>query len=94
MVFRFDDLFLRVLDLTKSGTLVILAVLLLRLFLRKAPKICSYVLWAVVLFRLLCPVSFEAQWAVIPEVRTGESYTLANDKINFSDAAGAAVRAD
>lgn len=93
MVFRFDDLFLRVLDLTKSGTLVILAVLLLRLFLRKAPKICSYVLWAVVLFRLLCPVSLEAQWAVIPEVRTGESYTLANDKINFSGAAGAAVRA-
>ena len=59
MVFRFDDLFLRVLDLTKSGTLVILAVLLLRLFLRKAPKICSYVLWAVVLFRLLCPFSLE-----------------------------------
>jgi len=93
MVFRFDDLFLQVLTLTKSGTLVILAVLLLRILLRKAPKTCSYILWAAVLFRLLCPVSFEAPWAVLPELETGETYTLANDEINFIGAADAAVRA-
>ena len=37
--------------------MVIVAVLLVRLLLRRAPKVFSYALWAVVLFRLLCPVS-------------------------------------
>ena len=42
-------------SLTASG--VILAVLAVRLLLRRAPKVFAYALWAVVLFRLLCPVS-------------------------------------
>lgn len=37
--------------------MAIVLVILLRLFLKKAPKIISYALWGVVLFRLLCPVS-------------------------------------
>jgi len=91
--FRFDDIFLRVLEMTGSGSLVILVVVLLRWFLRKAPKACSYVLWGVVLFRLLCPFSFDASWGVLPEIRAGETYSLANDQIRFSGAAEAAVRA-
>ena len=43
-----------------TGSLVILLVLLGRLVLRKQPKTFSYALWAVVLFRLLCPVSISA----------------------------------
>ncbi len=45
-----------VLDMTLTGSLVILVVLLARLALSKAPKRFSYVLWAAVLIRLLCPV--------------------------------------
>lgn len=45
------------LQMSAMGAIVILAVLLLRLCLRRAPKIFSYALWAIVLFRLLCPVS-------------------------------------
>lgn len=45
------------LKMSLTGTVVICAVLLLRLCLRRAPKIFSYVLWLIVLFRLLCPVS-------------------------------------
>lgn len=51
-------LFVKVLNMSLTGTAVIVAVLLLRLLLRRAPKIVSYSLWAVVLFRLLCPISF------------------------------------
>ena len=90
---NFDEVFLRVLDLSKVGILVILAVLVLRFLLRKAPKICSYVLWAVVLFRLLCPVGLEVDWGVVSTGDSGTSYTLANDDISFAGAAGAAVRA-
>lgn len=53
-----QEYFIRILNMSLTGAAVIAAVLLLRLLLRRAPKSISYCLWAVVLFRLLCPVSF------------------------------------
>lgn len=50
-------LFSAVLGMSAAASGAILAVLLARLLLKRAPKIFSYVLWAVVLFRLLCPVA-------------------------------------
>lgn len=52
--------FSRILNMSLTGSAVILAVLLARVFLKRFPKIYSYALWAVVLFRLLCPVSLSA----------------------------------
>ena len=54
-----------ILNMTLTASLVILCVLVARLALKKAPKICSYALWAVVLFRLLCPVSFSAGFSLL-----------------------------
>ena len=51
-----DTIFLQIFDMTKVASLVILIVLLVRLCLKRAPKVISYALWAVVLFRLLCGV--------------------------------------
>ena len=48
------------LNMSLTASVVIILVLLLRLFLKKAPKVISYALWSVVLFRLLCPVSVES----------------------------------
>ena len=53
----FYTIFPKVLNMSLTGSIVILAVLLLRLCLKRMPKILSYGRWAVVLFRLLCPVS-------------------------------------
>lgn len=50
----------KILDMSVTASIVICFVLLIRLFIKKAPKIFSYVLWAAVLFRLLCPVSFSS----------------------------------
>lgn len=50
--------FILVLNMSLTASVMILAVILSRLLLKKAPRIFSYALWAVVLFRLLCPVSF------------------------------------
>ena len=47
----------KLLNMSLTGSVAIICVLLLRLLLKKAPKVISYCLWAVVLFRLLCPVS-------------------------------------
>ncbi len=50
-------LFSKLLNMSLTASVVIFVVLLLRLLLKKAPKIISYSLWGLVLFRLLCPVS-------------------------------------
>jgi beta-lactamase regulating signal transducer with metallopeptidase domain len=63
-----DRFFLQIYDMSKVAAIVILAVLLVRLCLRRAPKIFSYALWAVVLFRLLCPITIEAPLSLIPAV--------------------------
>lgn len=47
-------------NMSLAAGVVILFVLLARLLLRRAPKVFSYALWAVVLFRLLCPVSLSS----------------------------------
>lgn len=68
-----DKLFSAVLNMSLTGSLVILPVLLVRLLLKRFPKIFSYALWSVVLFRLLCPLSFSAPVSFLkvlkPEIR-------------------------
>lgn len=56
-----ETVFQTLLRMSLTGSAVILIVLLARLALTKAPKKFAYVLWAVVLFRLLCPVSFSVE---------------------------------
>ena len=46
----------KILNMSVTASVAIVFVLLLRLLLKKAPKVISYALWAVVLIRLLCPV--------------------------------------
>ena len=89
-----DQLFMQILDMSRIASIVILFVLLARLLLRRAPKVYSYVLWAVVLFRLLCPVSIEAPVALMPEITpTAQHYTLSEESISFVGAGVAAQQA-
>ena len=57
--------FARILNMSITGSIVIAVVLLARLLLKRAPKIYSYALWTVVLFRLLCPLSITAGLSVL-----------------------------
>ncbi len=50
----------KIFNLSITASIAILAVLMLRLLLCKAPKRFSYLLWGIVLFRLLCPISFSS----------------------------------
>ena len=47
-----------------TAGVTVLVVLLVRLFLKKLPKKYSYLLWSVVGFRLLCPVSFDSIFSI------------------------------
>ena len=53
--FVMHRLFPIVCNMSLTASVVILAVLAVRLLLRRAPKVFSYALWAVVLFRLRYP---------------------------------------
>lgn len=75
-----DRIFLQILDLTAMGSLVIGIVLLVRLFLNKQPKIYSYCLWAVVLLRLLCPVSISMPVSLLPAMPSVENHYVLSDQ--------------
>jgi len=57
---QMEQIFIRILNRSLTAGIVIVLVIFLRLFLKRLPKIFSYLLWAVVLFRLICPVSFSS----------------------------------
>lgn len=58
-------IFPKILNMSITASIVIVFVLAARCFLWKAPKIFSYVLWAVVLFRLICPFSFTIPFSLL-----------------------------
>ena len=52
------------LNMSLTASVVILAVLLVRLFMKKAPRKFCYLLWLVVAFRLVVPFSFETSLSI------------------------------
>lgn len=60
-------LFLAILNMSVSASVVALFVMLIRVPLKRTPKIYLYVLWGAVLFRLLCPISFNSNFSLMPE---------------------------
>jgi beta-lactamase regulating signal transducer with metallopeptidase domain len=65
-VMSMDRLFLTILNMSLTGAFAIAAICLLRLPLKRVPKIISYCLWAVAGFRLVFPFSFESVLGLIP----------------------------
>ncbi len=53
-----SGIFTTILNMSITASYVAVGVILVRLLLKKAPRIFLYALWAVVLFRLICPLSF------------------------------------
>lgn len=59
-----ERVFLKIVNMSLSASVVILAVILARFLLQRAPKKWSYLLWSVVAFRLCCPVSLESVFSI------------------------------
>lgn len=59
-------IFFKVFDMSAAASCCIAVVLVLRLCLRKMPKLFSYMLWMIVLVRLLCPVMAESRFGLLP----------------------------
>ena len=65
-----DDVFLKLVNLSISASWLILAVLVLRGVLKKAPKWVMPLLWGVVALRLVCLFSIESALSLIPSAET------------------------
>ncbi len=84
------DLFLQLLDMSITASFLVVAVVILRLVLKKAPKNMTILLWVPVAIRLLCPVSVESVFSLIPEKEFVPAYQEATNipTVIVEDAAG------
>jgi len=65
-----EAVFLKLLNMSITASWLVAAVVLLRLVLKKAPKIISLILWALVGIRLILPISFESVFSLVPSAQT------------------------
>ena len=57
--------FVDILEMSILASISIIVLLLLRSVLKRFPRIIAYLLWGIILFRLLCPVSFESPISIL-----------------------------
>ncbi len=62
--------FLKLANMSISASWLVLAILVLRLILKKAPKWVNVLLWGIVAVRLICPFTIESALSLIPSTQT------------------------
>ncbi|MFA5528560.1 MAG: M56 family metallopeptidase [Peptostreptococcales bacterium] len=80
-----DQLFIQILKMSMTASYAILFVIVARLLLKKAPRFFSYVLWSVVLFRLICPISIESMFSFLPvSAGSGAQNIMNSETLNMN----------
>mgnify|MGYP003292710498 CR=1 FL=1 len=64
------NIFIDLFNMSITASYLVLAVVVARLLLKKAPKWINCLLWALVGIRLICPFSFESALSLIPSSQT------------------------
>ncbi len=78
-----SEFFLNIVNMSISASWIVLAVLLLRLLLKKAPKWITVLLWGIVAVRLICPFTIESVMSLIPSAETiSPQVLIENPEIN------------
>ena len=67
-------IFTTVLNMSITASFVAIGVMIVRLMLKKMPKIFSYVLWLAVLIRLVFPVSFTSAFSFLSVIKPGTQH--------------------
>ena len=93
---QLHTIFSAVLNMSITASIAILVVLLARILLKRAPKIFSYALWAVVLFRLLCPLSLPSPFSLMGlfQAPTTETGRIEYVSLNVLDTEKTAITSD
>ena len=74
-----QDLFIAICNLALTAGWIVLAVLLLRLCLKRAPRWITCLLWGLVALRLVLPFSIESALSLIPSAQTVPSDIVSTD---------------
>lgn len=68
-----SEIFLKIVNMSLSASWLVIAVLIFRLVLKKAPKWIHVLLWGAVAVRLFCPIAIESRVSLIPDsIGSGE----------------------
>ena len=70
-----EQFFHTLLTMSATAAIAAIVVMVLRLPLKKAPRYLTCLLWLVVLFRMVCPVSFESPVSIMPQAIPTETFT-------------------
>lgn len=65
-----EAVFLKILNMSITASYLVLAVILARLLLKKAPKFITVILWGLVAVRLVCPLSLNSILSLVPSAET------------------------
>ncbi len=65
-----SELFLEIVNRSIAASWIVIAVLILRFCLKKAPKWVNVLLWGIVAVRLIFPFSIESALSLIPSAET------------------------
>lgn len=80
-----SKVFLQVLNMSFSATWLMLAVILVRLLFKEAPKYIRCILWALVAIRLVCPFSIESEFSMVPESNVGSIYETIDSPVSVNE---------
>lgn len=75
-----EQVFLTILNMSITASFLVLAVMILRLIFRRAPKSLVVVMWALVGIRLICPFSVESGWSLLPSAQMVPEDILVSDE--------------
>ncbi len=65
-----EQLFIKIVNMSISAGWIVVAVLVLRLIMKKAPRWITVLLWGIVAVRLICPFTIESVFSLIPSAQT------------------------
>lgn len=86
-----EELFLTLLNRSLAAVWLVLAILLLRPFLKKVSRAFCCAMWGLVAVRLLCPFSLQSVWSLIPDAQPIPT-DLASAPVAAGGAAAAGVQ--
>ena len=78
-----SEFFLKIVNMSISASWLVLAVLGVRLVLKRAPKWVYVLLWGIVAVRLLFPLSFESALSLLPSTETISETALSGSGIEI-----------
>lgn len=83
-----EEVFIKLINMSLTASIVVFAVILLRFLLKKAPKWIMGVLWGCAAFRLVFPFSFESIFSLIPNTEPIQQniFTQNNNSSTLNDA--------